>query len=791
MKTDSIIHSPFLRFCVVGGGAAAVHYGIYYLLLLAHLPVNAAYIAGYLISFVGNFFATSYFTFQSTPSWSRLVGFAGSHSINFVLHILLLNLFLWMGVHVLLAPLLVMGVAMLIQYTILHTLYQDGLNGFRNYALASPLAFCWNLLLVYVAYMLCRVAFVAENWNQFHATLFQNAGSDLLRGSLLFDTSGILYTNALYALLMLFPLHWKEQVRWQKVYKSVWLFINAICLALNIGDSVYFQYTGRRSTATLFSEFSAEGNLTKVLGVELLNHWYLVVFFLGLLALLWRLYLPAHRACHPRFQALDTPLKLAKYYIAQCVALALFVPLAICGMRGGATTAVRPITVSNANQYVNRPAEAAVILNTPFSLIRTYHKAVFKNPQFFSDEELAGLYSPLHVPTDSVDFQPKNIVVLIVESMGREYIGAYNEQLEDGHYKGYTPFLDSLYTHCVSFDYTFSNGRKSIDGMPSILSSIPMFVEPFFLTPASLNEVSGLAGELGKMGYSSAFFHGAENGSMGFQAFARATGFQQYKGRTEYNADNRFGGDADYDGTWAIWDEPFLQFYALQMSALKEPFITTVFTASSHHPFAIPDAYREEYPEDPKGNPILKCIRYTDHALAQFFATAQRQPWFQNTLFVLTSDHTNMTSHAEYETDLGVFGSPILFYDPSGTLAPGRRPGIAQQIDIMPTLLNYLGYPHPYIAFGQDVLHTPPSQTWAVNYQNGIYQFVQDGYLLQFDGSQSKALYDIQTDWMLRQNQLTAEPERTAKMERQLKALIQSYMERMINDDLTVKHGKE
>lgn len=98
--------------------------------------------------------------------------------------------------------------------------------------------------------------------------------------------------------------------------------------------------------------------------------------------------------------------------------------------------------------------------------------------------------------------------------------------------------------------------------MPSILSSIPMFVEPFFLTPASMNNVSGLAGELKKEGYYSAFFHGAENGSMGFQAFARTTGFTDYFGRTEYDADKRFDGDKDFDGTWAIWDEPFMQFYA-------------------------------------------------------------------------------------------------------------------------------------------------------------------------------------------------------------------------------------
>lgn len=127
----------FLRFCIVGGCAAGVHYGIYYLLLLCNAPINAAYITGYLISFVGNFFATSYFTFRSKPSWTKFIGFSGSHAINFILHIILLNLFLWLGMHKLIAPIAVMAVAMLIQYAILHWVYKPHKKNYPNYVLMS------------------------------------------------------------------------------------------------------------------------------------------------------------------------------------------------------------------------------------------------------------------------------------------------------------------------------------------------------------------------------------------------------------------------------------------------------------------------------------------------------------------------------------------------------------------------------------------------------------------------------------------------------------------------------
>ena len=627
----------------------------------------------------------------------------------------------------------------------------------------SPLlAVLWNLLLVYVVYQIARQEYYLENTD--YLTYSFNAW----RGGLLFDTSAIIYTNALYILLMLLPF---KQSSYQQCCKWLYLIINGVALAINLADSVYFQYTMRRTTTTVFSEFSNEGNLGSIIGTEFIHHWYLVLLFVGVMWPLWRLY--------------ATP---KKHHALNLASLILIVPLCVAGIRGGFTTAVRPITISNANQYAQRPTDAALVLNTPFSLIRTIGKNVFTVPTYFENEaDMEAIYSPVHHPIDSIlsrdsrissdsSFTRKNIVVLIVESFGREYIGALNKDLEGGKYKGYTPYVDSLISKSTTFRYSFCNGRKSIDGMPSILSSIPMFVEPFILTPASMNDYTGLAGLLAKEGYETAFFHGAQNGSMGFEAFARKTGFQKYFGRTEYEAAH---GTDDYDGTWAIWDEPFLQYYANEMSKMHEPFMTAVFTASSHHPFVVPEQYQKIYPEE--GLEIHKCIRYTDMAIGRFFETASRQPWFNNTIFVLTSDHTNMSDHAEYQSDLGGFCSPIIIFDPSQPEGK-TEDKIAQQIDILPTILGMLGYSKTYLAFGIDVLNTPAEDTWAVNYLNGIYQYVKYGYVLQFDGQQTKTVYRL--DDRLMKNNLKGKTDVETKMERELKAIIQQYMERMKHNRL-------
>ena len=642
-------------------------------------------------------------------------------------------------------------------------------------SLLCPLAITLcNLLIAYVVYFLARLIYFFENYSYFSQNLSFSHVLEMLRGGLVFDTSAILVTNIPYIVLMLFPIHYKESAIYQKLCRAVFLIINGLALAINLCDAVYFRFTMRRTTTTVFSEFANEENLGGVFLKETINHLYLLVLFVVMVWAMYRLY---------RMTGLKhKELTWWHYDLATLLSLAALAPFVVAGIRGGFATAVRPITISNANQYVDRPTDAALVLNTPFSLYRTIGKAVFVVPEYYQNEaEMASVFTPIHVPNDSVPMTKKNVVVLIVESFGREYIGALNGTLENSRYRGYTPCVDSLIAKSITFSHSYCNGRKSIDGMPSILSSIPCFVEPFFLTPASMNHVSGIASLLVGEGYQTAFFHGAQRGSMGFQAFARSTGFQAYYGREDYDEDKRFGGDADFDGMWAIWDEPFLQYYAAKMSEMKEPFMTAVFTASSHHPYAIPEKYKEVYPEE--GLTIHKCIRYTDMAIGRFFQEASRQPWFKNTIFVLTSDHTNQSDHMEYQTDLGGFCSPIIIYEPGVTdQQPEMQQKIAQQIDILPTLMGRLHYPKPYFAFGIDVLNTPAEQTWAVNYMNGFYQYVKHGHVIQFDGQKTTAAYAL-TDSLMQNNLVNQLPEQP-QMEREVKAIVQQYMERMTQDRL-------
>jgi phosphoglycerol transferase MdoB-like AlkP superfamily enzyme len=650
----------------------------------------------------------------------------------------------------------------------------------------SPiLSLLWNLLVVYVMFMVCRVIFVLANWTIYSGTLTWGHTLELFGAGLIFDTSAILYTNALVSVMMLFPLHWKEKQGYYKIVRWIYVICNSVAIYANLIDCVYFPFTGKRTTTSVFAEFSHEGagNMAKIFAEQFLANWYLVVMAALISWLLWKLFRPVPS----KVSSFST--RLPVYYITQVVVMLLAIPLVVAGMRGGFTTAVRPITISNANQYADRPAETGIILNTPFSIYRTLSKKPMLVPDYMSEQEATALFSPLHTPNDTAAFKPMNVVVFILESFSKQHFGYYNRTLRNGTYKGFTPFLDSLITnHALTWQYSYANGRKSIEGMPSTLSSLPNYVEPLFLTPASLNRMSGIARELGEQkGYVTAFFHGAQNNSMGFQAFAHATGFQRYYGRTEYNQDPKRNGDEDFDGTWAIFDEEFLQFFADRMTEMQQPFMTAVFTASSHTPYSMPERYKNVFP---KGEEALQeSIAYSDHALKLFFETARKKAWFKNTLFVITADHTSRQIDPFYKTSLGYYTVPIILYAPGDESLHGYdTERVVEQTDIMPTVLSYLHYDKPYIAFGKDMLHTQPEETFALHWvpESNGYEFVKGDYVIEFDGEQVTAAYRYRTDSLLNHNVKTTMPAGTLQqMTLQAKSVIQQYMQRMNNDQLT------
>lgn len=626
-----------------------------------------------------------------------------------------------------------------------------------------------NLLLVMVLYTISRLFFYLVN-----VDLYPNVSVshllEMLAGGLRFDLTALLYLNSLYLLLVLLPLPATIRNHQKYLCTAKWAFWlpNILGFIANCMDIVYVRFTDRRTTCTIFTEFQNDGNLISIIGQSMWQYWYVTLFGIALLVLFI--------ICTRKQWHVVTPRKVWMYYVVESMLMLATIYFVVIGIRGGFGKYTRPITISNAMQYTNTPQETAILLNTPFSLMKSLENTTYIHPHYFSEEEAGLIFSPIHI--DEIEENGRlgkvNVVVLILESFSKEYIGFYNQHI-DG-YNGFTPFLDSLLAQSVTYTHSFASGRKSIDAMPSVLSSIPMLIEPYIVTPYSTNAVSSLAACLKEEGYATAFFHGAPNGSMGFQAYARSAGFEQYLGMDEYD------GIEAFDGTWAIWDEEFLQYYARSMNQMQQPFMTAVFTASSHHPFRVPKRYEGVFPRGTQ--PIHQCVGYSDHALRAFFAYAKQQDWYENTLFVITADHTNQVSIPEYATAKGLFEVPIAFYSPRWNRGYLHNYGAVSQTDIMPSVLAYLGYSKPFFAFGDDVLTKEKKHPYAVCYNHPVYQLLSDSLLLQFDGKKVCATYNYQNDPMLQDN--IAEETNTEEMETYLRAYIQQYIYRLISNQLTI-----
>lgn len=642
----------------------------------------------------------------------------------------------------------------------------------RNWSPGYYGVFLYRILLVLVLFALCRFLFYGLNIPLFPGIRLAD-WTQILAGGLRFDIAAMLYFNCLLIFLMTVPIpyQWRTRHRYQVVVKWVFYVTNGIALLLNCIDFIYYRFTLRRTTTSVFSEFSHEQNKSGLAFNFLLDYWYVVLIFIGLIALMVFLYRRVGIKEQP------APPRKTVYYIKSSLIFVAAVVLAIGGIRGGFRHSTRPITVGDAGVYVKRSHEVYLVLNTPFVFIRTMGVKPLREVHYFTDKEVEQLYSPLHVPSaDSVPFTRKNVVIIILESFGKESVGFYNKNLDNGTYTGFTPFLDSLASVSKIYWNSFANGRKSIDAIPSVLSSIPSGLDPFVLTPYVSDSTKSLPRLLAQEGYHTSFFHGAPNGSMGFLSYTKMIGIENYFGKTEYN------NDADFDGIWGIWDEPFFQFFEQKLNSFPQPFFSSIFSVSSHHPFKVPKQYEGTFKKGPL--PVMECIGYTDMALQRFFAKAQQQPWFRNTIFVITADHATISYHPEYQNAWGDIAIPILLYAPGDTAFRGIDPGVIQQLDIMPTVLGYLHYDKPYLAYGENVLNRDGAG-FAYQYSGG-HRWIEGNRLLFYDGKEATGLYDFKTDRLMKTDLLKDSVQVAAAMEQKLKAFIQQYNNRLVRNQLIV-----
>ena len=529
--------------------------------------------------------------------------------------------------------------------------------------------------------------------------------------------------------------------------------------ALNILDIEYFKYTSKRSTFDLFTILGAGSDLKQLLTTFISDFWLLILLFILIVFIHFRLY------------RLVINLKNKKdknNWKSTSIAYLILIPLFIIIGRGGLQ--LKPVGIIEAAQYT-KAENSALILNTGFTMLKSFGKERLEFKHYYTEQKEKSLFNPIrnsqpqHILPDGT-----NVVILILESFGNEFVGAYS------HKSSYTPFLDSILTQSLSFEYAYANGKKSIEAVPAILASIPSLMDnPYISSPYGNNHIESLASILKKKGYSTGFYHGATNGSMRFDSFSAQAGFEKYFGRYEYN------NDAHFDKTWGILDEYFNPWSARKMSEMKEPFFSTLFTLSSHHPYFIPDHMKNKVKKG--SQPICASISYGDISLKKFFEEARKQKWFKNTLFVICADHTPASKTAFYNQRSMMYRVPIAFYHPSKSLEPKREKVIFQQLDIMPTILDLLNIETRYYAYGQSYYGKNPRE--AIAYLEGTHYYFRNNYMLTFTNEEARNLYEVKTQKKSPVDSMKFHQQTVYLYENRLKAIIQRYNRDLMKNQTT------
>jgi phosphoglycerol transferase MdoB-like AlkP superfamily enzyme len=483
-------------------------------------------------------------------------------------------------------------------------------------------------------------------------------------------------TIALYFLpfIILFLIPLGEKVEKIKSYILTFLFIltSALIFFFNAWDVAYFSYTEKRTSYDYLIYMLNNPETGSLAGEFLLEFWWLILFYItslcGILFVYFKIKKPV-----------SDPKSISSW-----IGFLVGIFLSIIIGRGGFQ--LKPIGIIESTNYCSLKNSPAV-LNSAFTIIKTFDFIGVEAKKYFSEKEVNRLFNPIQKsqPQNILKGKP-NVVFILLESFGTMYSGPASPE-------SYSPFLDSILNQSMYFDYGIANARTSMDALPTVVSSIPTWMnESFILSSYSSNQFQGFPSILKQEGYESAFFHGASNGSMRFDAYASAVGFDHYFGRKEYNNDKH------YDGNWGIMDHHFMNWSIDRMGELKKPFFSMIFTLSSHHPFTIPKEFKKKVTRGP--DPLCATISYVDFAFKSFWEKAQKQDWFENTLFIFCADHVGPTSRSDRTSLEWSHRIPIAFYHPSGKLPKMKLGKPFQQIDILPTTLDLLNIETAFFACG-------------------------------------------------------------------------------------------
>lgn len=500
--------------------------------------------------------------------------------------------------------------------------------------------------------------------------------------------------------MMMLPFRWSHHVYWQRLWGWFIFITLLLMLFMMAADTVYFGVVHRHAGAEIGTISQDMASMTMLA----LSQYSGLLFLFGLIsvagAFAWR-YLTHHIPPAP-----------GRIWMRMASILVGFLLLAILG-RGGISG--KPISVGEAF-FSNSLPQGYLALNGAFAIARAINDSAPPPKVFMEQAEaiarthnyLAGKGAPYYDKNYPLFHQARaahskpgaqpNIVVLMLESWGAIHIDAMRKQMNLPAL-GVTPNFDSLAQNGRLYTRFYANGQRSIQGAAAVLAGMPTLPGMPFLGEGLEQNQQSFLGEIAqKQGYETFFLQSSDRSSLRFDAIAARAGFSTYLGNEDIPELHEHKKAAS---TWGTWDHNTFQEASKRFAAAHKPFLGYVFTSTSHIPWLIPDDRWKKYSGGTDQDKAQNAIYYADWALGELIASAKKEGYYDNTIFVLLADHTS-------EFVENIDNAPNLFHIPLLLVGPGIKPGIDERIgsqfDILPTLMDLAGWSADYASLGRSLL---------------------------------------------------------------------------------------
>lgn len=307
--------------------------------------------------------------------------------------------------------------------------------------------------------------------------------------------------------------------------------------------------------------------------------------------------------------------------------------------------------------------------------------------------------------------RPKNVVLIMVESLSADYLARYGNQ------ENLTPYLDKLAKQSLVFDHAYATGTRTVRGLDALSIAIPPIPGQAVVHRPDTEHLATLGEFLEAQTYSTFFIYGGYGVFDSMNTYFRGNDYKVVD-RTDFDKTT-----IQSENVWGVDDESLFN-NSLQIIDANvkpgQPFFAHIMTTSNHRPYTFPVG-KIDLPLGHREG----AVKYTDYAIGQLIEQAKTKPWFKDTLFVIVADHC---SSAAGKTKLPVdkYHIPLFFYAPD-LLPAGHNSRMVSQIDIAPTLLDILGAKGSQHFFGQSIFEAErkqlPQRAFISNYQElGYYK---------------------------------------------------------------------